>query len=78
MPSNDVQQDPKPRPNHEAYLQTLRRMSPADRLKKVDELTETSRSLFKAGLRLRFPELSEVELHRLYLERLALCHNSNS
>ena len=34
-------------------------------------------ALFKQGLRERFPDLSEEEFHRLYLKRLALCHNRN-
>ncbi len=50
-------------------------MSPADRLRKAFELTEMSRGLFRQGLRQRFPNLSEAELHRLYIERLHACHN---
>lgn len=69
--------DPKPRPNHHIYLETLRSMSPEQRLAKAFELTELSRSLFLAGLRQRFPDLPESDLKRLYLERLSLCHNSN-
>jgi hypothetical protein len=67
--------DPKPQPNHERYLEVLRSMSPADRLRKAFELTEMSRGLFRQGLRQRFPNLSEAELHRLYIERLHACHN---
>jgi DNA-binding MarR family transcriptional regulator len=62
--------DPKPQPNQERYLEVLRSMSPADRLRKAFELTEMSRRLFRQGLRKRFPNLSEAELHRLYIERL--------
>jgi hypothetical protein len=36
-----------------------------------------TKALFKQGLRERFPDLSDEELHRLYLDRLAKCHNSN-
>jgi hypothetical protein len=67
----------KPRPNDAIYLEVLRRMTPAEKLHKVFELTELSRKLFLIGLRERFPELSETELHDLYLKRLALCHNQN-
>jgi len=69
--------DPKPRPNRTAYLEVLRRMTPEQRLAKAFELTEFGRAIFKQGLRNRFPELSNEDLHRLYLDRLALCHNKN-
>ena len=69
--------DPKPRPNHEAYIKMLRAMTPEQRLQKAFEMSAFVKSLFKQGLRQRFPELSEEELHRLYLDRLALCHNRN-
>lgn len=69
--------DIKPRPNHRIYIETLRRMSGEQRLTKSFELTEFSRALFRQGLAKRFPELSEVELNRLYLARLEKCHNRN-
>jgi hypothetical protein len=69
--------DPKPRPNHAVYLAALRRMTEEERLAKAMELTEWSRSLFRQGLRERFPNLPEAELHQLYLRRLAKCHNKN-
>ncbi len=67
----------KPRPNHHFYIQALRRMSSEARLLKAFELTEFSRQLFRQGLRRRFPELTEDELHRIYVERLTQCHNRN-
>ena len=67
--------DPKPRPNHQLYLDALRRLTPEQRLLKAFELTELSRELLRAGLRQRFPEAGEAELQRIYLERLAQCHN---
>lgn len=69
---------PKARPNHHVYLQALRSLTPGERLAKAFELTEMSRQLFRAGLRDRFPDLSEAKLHRLYLERLEKCHNRRS
>jgi len=69
--------DIKKRPNHKLYIQVLRRMSPEARLMKAFELTEFSRELFLIGLRKRFPNLTEDELKRLYLERLDKCHNRN-
>jgi len=70
--------DPKPRPNHQLYLEALRRLTPEQRLLKAFELTELSRGLFRAGLRRRFPEATEEELERTYLERLEKCHNRRS
>lgn len=69
--------DPKPRPNHRLYLQTLRAMTPEARLLKAFELSEFSRQLFKEGLRNSFPTKTEAELHALYLQRLEKCHNRN-
>jgi hypothetical protein len=70
--------DPKPRPNHQLYLEALRRLTPEQRLLKAFELTEFSRELFRAGLRRRFPGAGEAELQRIYLERLEKCHNRPS
>lgn len=67
----------KPRPNHAKYLEVLRAMTPEQRLMKAFELSEMTKELFRQGLRDRFPEKSEAELHQLYLERLELCHNRN-
>lgn len=33
--------------------------------------------LFLIGLRRRFPDLSEEEIRRIYLQRLDKCHNPN-
>ncbi|HOT24153.1 MAG TPA: hypothetical protein PLB30_03045 [Thermoleophilia bacterium] len=68
----------KPRPNHRIYLRALRGMTAEQRLCKAFELTDLSRALFRDGLRARFPDISEAELERLYLERLAKCHNRRS
>lgn len=67
----------KPQPNHQRYLAMLRSMTPEQRLKKAFELGELTRRLFRQGLRDRFPDLSEEELHALYLKRLEKCHNRN-
>ena len=67
----------KPRPNHLQYIQALRRMGPEARLRKAFELSEFTKRLFVQGLKDRFPERSEQEIHRLLLERLAKCHNRN-
>lgn len=67
----------KPRPNHRQYLEVLSRMSPQERLSKAFELSEMTKSLFRQGLRERFPDLPEDQFHALFLERLAKCHNSS-
>ncbi len=67
----------KPQPNRSLYIQILRQMTPEQRLRKAFELSEMSKDLFKQGLRKRFPDLSEEEFHKLYLERLEKCHNRN-
>ena len=69
--------DIKPQPNRKLYIRILRRMSPEQRLLKAFELTEISRTLLLQGLRTRFPERSEREIRKIYLERLNKCHNRN-
>lgn len=67
----------KPTPNRERYLEILRRMTPGERLAKAFELSETGKQLMLAGLRHQFPNASEPEIRRMYLEGIALCHNRN-
>jgi hypothetical protein len=67
----------KERPNHSLYIRVLRRMSAEARLMKAFELTAFSKQLFLHGLRRRFPDLTEAELQKIYLERLMKCHNRN-
>jgi hypothetical protein len=69
--------DIKPRPNHKLYIQTLRRMSPEQRLLKAFELSEFTRQLFIHGLHKRFPDLTDGEFRKLLMERLEKCHNRN-
>jgi hypothetical protein len=47
-----------------------RRFSPADRLRMAIEMSEFARSLSRAGLRSRNPELSESELDDEMLKQL--------
>jgi hypothetical protein len=67
----------KKHPNHHLYIQTLRQMTPEARLRKAFELSDFSKSLFITGLRVRFPNFTKQELHQIFLERLAKCHNRN-
>lgn len=73
---NDLE-DIKPKPNHAIYLQTLRKMTPAQRLEKAFELSAMSKQLFLQGLKKRFPNYTEQELKALYLKRISLCYNRN-
>ena len=77
MESPDTFTGHKDQPNHRAYLEVLRRMTPEQRIAKAFELSEMTRTLFRQGLRERFPDLPEERFHALYLERLSLCHNRN-
>lgn len=55
----------KPHPNHKRYIQTLRQMTPTQRLMKAFELSDFSKQLFIHGLRRRFPDLSAEEFAKL-------------
>lgn len=69
--------NPKARPNHQLYLQTLQRLGTAGRAAKAFELSEMAKRVFRDGLRRRFADLNESEFHALFLKRLARCHNRN-
>lgn len=74
----DIQNhDLKPRPNHQGYILTLRRLTAEQRLLKAFELSTFTKELFLTGLRKRFPDLSEEELRVIYKKRLLQCHNRN-
>jgi hypothetical protein len=69
--------DPKPRPNHQRYLEVLRKLTPAQKLAKTFELSAWTKALFIHGLRKRFPDVTEEEFKRILLDRLSKCHNRN-
>lgn len=46
------------------YLEGLRRMSPAERIRRASEISELSRELSRAGIRRRHPEMSDEEVER--------------
>ena len=52
-------------------------MTPEQRLVQALELSDFVRTLFRQGLRLRFPTLTDDEINSLFLERLDSCHNGN-
>jgi hypothetical protein len=60
--------NPKPRPNRRRQIEILRRMTPGERLAKAFELGELTTELFLAGLRSRYPALTEAEVRRLAVQ----------
>ncbi len=69
--------DPKKRPNHQRYLQTLQTLTPEQRLLKAFGLSAFTKALFIEGLRKRFPQATSEEVHQILLARLEKCHNRN-
>lgn len=51
-----------------AQFDALRRITPAQRLALMDDLTRLVRSMAREGLRRRHPELAEAELDALFAE----------
>jgi hypothetical protein len=68
----------KPQPNRRIYIETLRRMTPEERLEKAFELSDMTHEALRVALRTRHPEASDAELYALYLERLERCRSRNS
>lgn len=67
----------KERPNQKLYLETLKKMTPEEKLMKMFELTLFGKELFLSGLRERFPDMSEAEIKKIYLERVKKCYTRN-
>ena len=67
----------KQSPNHKQYLIALNKMSAEQRLLKALELSAITKQLFMAGLTKRFPNKTETEIKKIYLQRLAKCYNRN-
>jgi len=59
------------------YIKIVRKLTPEKKLEKCFDLNEFTKALFLTGLRNRFPNLSEDEIKKLYLKRVAKCHNLN-
>jgi hypothetical protein len=62
-------------PNKQRYHQILKAMPPQDKLMKAFGLSDLANSAFRAGLKNRYPDLTDGELHKLYLEKRLECHN---
>lgn len=70
--------DIKPRPNHQRELEILRSLTPAQKLEQVFKLNERTLQLMRAGLRRRFPDLNDQQLHEVYLRWRERCRNQDS
>jgi hypothetical protein len=68
-----VQQCLKERPSRRIYIETLRRMTPEQRLAKAVELSEMTREALRAGLAERHPDAAPDELTAMVIERLERC-----
>jgi hypothetical protein len=64
-------------PNKQKYHEILKGMSPQEKIEKVFELSDLANAAFFAGLRNRYPQLSDDELKSLYLKKRRACHNQN-
>ena len=65
----------KEEPNRGRYIETLRCMTPEQRLAKAFELSDMTHEALRVSLRDRYPEASAAELHARYLERLERCRS---
>jgi len=69
--------DQMPDEIYKVYIETLRRMTPEQKLLRVFELAAVARELFCQGVKKLHPEYSEDEVKRCYLENIAKCYNRN-
>lgn len=69
--------NPKARPNHRLYIETLRKMTPEKRLLKAFELSSFSNQLFVHGLKQLYPDATAEEFAQIVKSRLDKCHNRN-
>ena len=57
------------KPDRETWIQILRDMTPAEKIRMVDRMTEDAKQQLRDELRKRFPHLTEKQLHQLFLKR---------
>jgi len=50
-------------------------MTPEQRLSKAIELSDMTRDLLRLGICRRYPDASDAEIQRIFLERLERCRN---
>jgi hypothetical protein len=65
----------KAQPNRRLYIETLRRMTPEQRLAKAFELSDMTREALRAGLAQRYPAATPHELTTMVIERLERCRS---
>jgi hypothetical protein len=68
----------KPEPNRRIYIETLRRMTPEQRLAKAIELSDMTREALRAGLAERHPDATPEDLTEMVIERLERCRKRAS
>jgi hypothetical protein len=68
----------KAQPNRRIYIETLRRMTPEQRLAKAFELSDMTRDALRAGLAQRYPDATSEELTGMVIERLERCRRRAS
>ena len=54
--------------------ETVRKMTGPQKVEKSFELTEITREFMRAGLKHQFPNATESEIHRMYIDRLLGYH----
>jgi hypothetical protein len=62
----------------EVWLHTLRRMSPERKFKVLIDAWKFGFDLRVAGVKLRFPELTDEEARRYAVAEMVECHKKNS
>ena len=55
--------------NHALHIQTLRKMTPTEKVDKMFELSASARDQYIAGLRERFPNFTDEEIKMIWLAR---------
>jgi hypothetical protein len=68
----------KQQPNRRVYIETLRRMTPEQRLSKAFELSDMTHAALRVAVAARNPGAGPEELQELYLERLERCRRRDS
>jgi len=62
---------------HKKYIEILRNMTPQQKIDKIFELNKLADYLFRAGLKERFPNLTEEKFNKLYKLRIEKCYSRN-
>jgi hypothetical protein len=62
---------------YKVYIETLRGMTPEQKLQRVFEMAASARELFCQGVKKLHPDYSENDVNRCYLENIAKCYNRN-